>query len=482
MYPHPGSLTHRSLTLRYLLTSKALRLPGRSPLKIKSALLFSIAWPLLALLSSVAQAVPSFGRQTSLPCSSCHIGSFGPQLNEFGRNFKLNAYTLSASTGTLPISAMLVGISDKSSKDIPNDAVESGFSSNNNSVMQEASVFIAGRATQHSGGFVQVTYSGVDKVSAMDNVDLRYALPTTLAGKAAIVGVSLNNNPTTQDTRNTIPAWGFPYMAADLAPAPDAAPLIAGGLEQQVLGVSGYLFWNNAFYLELGGYKTQASDILKKTNVIESEADLSKIAGNAPYWRFDYDASNNGHTFSAGAFGLSANIHPGASGSDTDKYRDLGIDSSYQILRANNDAFTVNATLIREHQKLNSSYIGGDAARIDNDLQSVTVNSSYYFNNTYGLTLQLFNVEASKSDSSLYSENPYDGSRVGKPNSSGYIVQADYTPFGKSGAYRDSFTNLRVALQYTAYNKFNGSKNNYDGYGRKASDNNTLTAIFWFAL
>jgi hypothetical protein len=35
--------------------------------------------------------------------------------------------------------------------------------------------------------------------------------------------------------------------------------------------------------------------------------------------------------------------------------------------------------------------------------------------------------------------------------------------------------NTRFALQYVAYTKFNGSKLNYDGAGRNASDNNTGT-------
>ena len=37
--------------------------------------------------------IPSFSRQTGLACSACHT-SF-PQLNAFGRLFKLNGYTMS---------------------------------------------------------------------------------------------------------------------------------------------------------------------------------------------------------------------------------------------------------------------------------------------------------------------------------------------------------------------------------------------------
>lgn len=38
-------------------------------------------------------AIPAFARQTGFPCAQCHTQHF-PTLNEFGRNFKLNGYTL----------------------------------------------------------------------------------------------------------------------------------------------------------------------------------------------------------------------------------------------------------------------------------------------------------------------------------------------------------------------------------------------------
>ena len=38
---------------------------------------------------------------------------------------------------------------------------------------------------------------------------------------------------------------------------------------------------------------------------------------------------------------------------------------------------------------------------------------------------------------------------------------------------------MKIALQYTAYNRFNGGSNNYDGAGRNASDNNTVYLLGW---
>ena len=48
------------------------------------------------LANSNALAVPSFARQTGLPCQACHT-TF-PELTPFGRTFKLNGYTLTGSS------------------------------------------------------------------------------------------------------------------------------------------------------------------------------------------------------------------------------------------------------------------------------------------------------------------------------------------------------------------------------------------------
>ena len=56
------------------------------------------------------------------------------------------------------------------------------------------------------------------------------------------------------------------------------------------------------------------------------------------------------------------------------------------------------------------------------------------------------------------------------PNSNGWIAELNYLPW----------QNVKLALQYIAYQKFNGAASNYDGSGRNASDNNTLYLLGWF--
>jgi hypothetical protein len=42
--------------------------------------------------------------------------------------------------------------------------------------------------------------------------------------------------------------------------------------------------------------------------------------------------------------------------------------------------------------------------------------------------------------------------------------------------------NLRLGLQYTGYWRFNGGSMNYDGFGRSASDNNSVFLFTWLAF
>ena len=64
--------------------------PDRAP---RRAAVRRCALALLSLttlaLPQLAAAVPSFARQTGMPCSQCHTLAFGPALTAYGRQFKL---------------------------------------------------------------------------------------------------------------------------------------------------------------------------------------------------------------------------------------------------------------------------------------------------------------------------------------------------------------------------------------------------------
>ena len=446
------------------------------------------SWAALALCLSLpyqANALPSFARQTGQACTACHIGAFGPQLTPYGQKFKIGGYTEKGGSDAggpeSLLSAMLVGTVEHTSKKLPDNAGPYD-GKNDNLSLQEASVFAAGGVSEHFGGLAQATYSDIDRKTALDNVDLRYATTTTLAGKDTVFGLSLNNNPTVQDPWNTTPAWGFPYMTAELAPAPSGAPLIAGGLSHQVMGLTGYAFWDDNIYVELGAYRSQSLWMLQKTNVAQTSADVSQISGLSPYWRVAYTNSFNRQNFSAGLFGMNTDIHPGSTSGATDKYRDIGVDASYQFLGTRRHVFTLNSSLIHEKKTLDASLAAGDVGRSDNTTNALNLNGSYYFDNTYGVTLGYFNNFGSKEDTTAFTSNPLDGSRTGLTDTSGYILQADWSPFGKENSWGAPLANVRLGAQYTMYSRYNGSSTNYDGNGRDASDNDTLMLMIWTAF
>src|ERR1700722_5797523 len=61
------------------------------------------------LTAGKGEALPAFAVQTGQHCTACHVGGFGPQLTPFGRQFKLEGYTMrSGDDFTAPISAMAV--------------------------------------------------------------------------------------------------------------------------------------------------------------------------------------------------------------------------------------------------------------------------------------------------------------------------------------------------------------------------------------
>jgi len=425
-----------------------------------------------------AEALPAYARQTGMNCAGCHVGGMGPQLTPFGQSFKIGGYTLrNSSDFILPLSAMLVATYEHTAKDLP-DPAGPHDKSNNNVNLQEASLFVAGALTEHVGSFAQMTYSDVDRLVVLDNVDIRYANQTEWLGKGTTYGVSLNNNPGLQDPWNNLPAWRFTYTASALAPTPGAATLINGGLEQQVIGASVYAYWNSNVYAEFGTYQSLSPTFLDDVNV---GSDAGQIAHTAPYWRIAYNTDINGQSIMVGLFGLRADLYPDHHAGLQNHYDDVGIDTSYQYLMSGNHQVTFNGSYVHEKQKLDYSLANGDASRDSLYLNELNFNIAYYFQNTYGFRLG-YSRSTGSSDNILYAPSPLDGSRSGKPDSSAYTFQVDWTPFGKQESWGAPWANIRVGVQYIDYLRFNGSSNNYDGFGRDAADNNTLYLFVWTAI
>lgn len=429
-----------------------------------------------AISTPSALAVPAFAEQTGQPCTACHVGGFGPQLTPFGREFKLEGYTMRAGdTFTPPVSAMAMASYIHTNADQPSPPAPH-YATNDNLTLDQVSLFVGGGIGDHLGGLAQFTYDGVGRAVSWDNLDVRAATHVTLSGNDVLIGVSLDNNPGVEDVWNTLPAWGFPYSSSDLSPAPAAATIFAGGLAQSVLGTNAYAYWNSSIYAEIGVYWTPARGFLRAvgSDTYNGGPVLSEAS---PYVRVAYQKDYGEQNFEVGTFGLFPKLEPdGSPLIASDSYTDVGVDASYQYTGDGTDIYSINALYTHEAQDYAGSQPLGITANRHDNLNDLRFDASYYWHNVVGATIQPFDTWGT-SDALLYADD-----RTFSPNSQGVLFQIDATPFGADPSALGRRFNVRVGLQYTAYTRFDGATRNYDGLGHNASDNNTFRIFAWFAL
>jgi hypothetical protein len=423
------------------------------------------------LSATRAAAVPAFAIQTGQPCSGCHVGGFGPQLTPFGRQFKINGYTIRTNDFNVPLSAMVVASYINTAKDQP---PAPGYGANNNVTLDQASLFFAGGFGSHFGAFVQGTYDGVGKQWHWDNTDLRAVTTASAGGVDMVLGASLNNAPTVDDPFNTLVGWGYPYTSSTLAPGGGASPII-GAFAQNTVGLTAYADLNSELLLETGIYESPGASFLNNVGIDPTSP--GNIRGVAPYGRIAYTKNFGDQNFEVGGFAMAANINPGLDTSTglADRYLDLGLDASYQYFAGDKDVITANFRYTNEGERLDASQALGNAANDHNTLNDVRFDASYYWRSQIGLTVGVFDTTGS-SDAFLYGAN-----RTLKPDTSGVTVQLDGTPFGNGNSPLGKRFNLRLGVQYTAYTEFDGASRNYDTFGANAGDNNTFRLFAWVA-
>ena len=415
-------------------------------------------------------AIPSFSRQTGLACNVCHTAF--PMLTAFGRQFKLNGYTMTGlqviggeSNPNLkinlipPVSTMLQTSITQTSKAQP------GTQNGNVEFPQELSIFFGEAISPRLGTFIQITYDGAEGSIGIDNIDLRYANHTKLGSKPLLYGFTVNNSPTVQDVWNTTPVWGYPFGSSGVAPTPAASPLINGGLAQIVAGFGGYALWNQHLYGELTVYKSAPQGGAHPPDA--SSEMITKAV--TPYWRFAYQRNFGKQYAELGTFGTASRLYPTGVTGPTDRYDDIGADLQLErpVGKTGQGTFVVHASYTHEKQTRDATFAAG-GSNAKNDLNTVRGDAAWLTASRWGGTIGAFSTTGT-ADTLLYAPGDVTGSATGKPNSSGLIGEIQYMPW----------INTRFSLQYVAYSKFNGGSSNYDGVGRNASDNNTLYLLVW---
>jgi hypothetical protein len=431
---------------------------------------------ILLLCSNNALAVPSFARQTGMACEACH--TVFPELTPFGRAFKLNGYLIDNLPQVKgikadkdealllnwlpPLSVQFVASYTKFNTALPDPS--GGVSQNGTVQFPEAfSLFYAGRIAPKLGGFIQITYDNNSDSFGWDNTDIRFADLTTLGqDKPLTWGISANNSPTVQDPWNSTPAWRYPFsQTSSLAVEPITTTQLEGIGNGTVAGLTAYGYWDNLVYLELGGY-VAAPHGLNNTPLNSAFPD-STVRGFSPYWRVAVQPQWGRNSFEVGLVGFKDQLTPGGTNvtsGPTDQYTDTGIDAEYQYI-GDDHIFSAEALYIYEKQKLNATL----PTDPDNTLKSFRIGGSYFYQRQVGGSVAYFSTMGN-TNPALYATS------TGSPNTNGWAFEADYLPW----------QNVKLAVQYILYTKFNGSSTNYDGTGRNASDNNTLYIFAWIAF
>lgn len=424
------------------------------------------------LLPTSAYAVPSYARQTGLPCAMCH--TIYPALTPFGRLFKLNGYTMTSlqqvkagQTQTappidinraLPLSAVMQTTLTNVSKNVP------GVQNPAADFPQELGIYFAGEITPHIGTFLQLTYAQPDGGVGLDMTDIRFADHTTIGGEDTIYGITLNNAPTLEDVWNATPGFGPDMMGpsfvgSESAPGPAAGPFITNmAVAMNTLGLGAYAK-RGGWYADVSLYRSamQGADVGTK--------DMS-LSGATPYMRVAWSHDTAKQSVEIGAFGFWAKYLPMAASPQTDNYHDVGIDGQYQYFTAN-DIYELHGSYVRE----NTTYGATATSNPSDTTRFAMLHGSWIHQRHIGVSVGYFQ-SSGDADCLLYNGNAacvgataaVDGSANGSPDSAGFVMSLDFLPW----------QNTKFTVQYTAYTKFNGRSSNYDGNGRNASDNNTL--------
>ena len=453
----------------------------------------------LTLAPSAAHATPGFARQTGVSCQGCH--TIFPELTPFGRKFKLNAYVFTnvkelqdvneqrqrtlALSDFPPVSVQLQASLTALAKALPdncNGTCPSGVSdlSQRNSLEfpQALSLFYTGKIAPDLGAFLQLTWNPPTNSVGIDNSDIRFADHgsfESLGLSDFIYGITLNNNPTSQDVWNSTPAWGYPFLVTNVGVPPVAKALLDGQLAQQSAGLGGYLYLFDHLYLEVDGYRSAQTNFTNTLTggpgPLDSTAPDRRISSlAAPYWRVGWEQDWDKNSLSFGTYGILARTHPPGIGESgpTDTFTDVALDAQYQYI-GDDHILSATTTWLHEMRKFDNVAL---ATHRHNTLDTARITGSYFYKRKIGGSLQYFSTTGTR-DPVLYATGtPILGSASGKPNTQGFVLEADYM----------LFLNTKLGVQYTPYTKFNGRSNNYDGAGRNASDNNTVFVFLWTAF
>lgn len=338
--------------------------------------------------------------------------------------------------------------------------------------MQQVAFYYGGKVVGKVGAMAQYNWDGIEQKWGAEMVDIRYTDSTKANDKDLTFGVSLVNSPTLPDLWSTSPMWAFPHLqSAGIMPMQTS--LFDMTLDNQV-GV-----------LTLYGCLRQPVLRRRRVNAQRQKrgfpsAQRGRHARDGDRRQRPAPAARLGaglwpHSLMLGLHALRADIFPdaGMQSGPTDRFTDFALDGQYQYVGGEH-LMSVYAFLDREKRDWDASFPAGNASSPSDDLDTFKVNAHYWYQRKLGGGIGFFDYRGD-SDMMKYGMGGMPsamGSATGSPDTRGWMVEADWLPL------KDA-QNLKLGLRYTAYTKFNGAADNYNGFGRNASDNNEWFTYLW---
>jgi hypothetical protein len=281
-----------------------------------------------------------------------------------------------------------------------------------------------------------------------------------------------------------------------------AAPYPGYGVGGNTSGLTAYAFLDEHLYLEAGAYRSTRG-ALAFMKLGQPTSNLTRLQGNAPYLRAAWNLAWGASTLMIGGSTMTSRVYDDPAAPDPTtlhRFRDSSVDAQYQWL-LDPHALTLQAVATRQLHRYPDFLAGQVPAFVDAQgnplppsspsdvLRLLRTKASYTWRATYGGSVSYFDL--SGTTNTLNQSSGYDpltgtittssaaaapstrvnGNLTGNPRTTGETLEAYWLPW----------QNLRIGAQYTFYQRYNGSARNYDGFGRNASDNDSLFVYAWFA-
>jgi hypothetical protein len=228
-----------------------------------------------------------------------------------------------------------------------------------------------------------------------------------------------------------------------------------------------------------------------------ADADTTRLDGVNPYWRFAFNHEWGASSLMLGTSGMNSRVFDNpldtSDPATTHRYNEIGLDAQYQYL-LDPHAVTAQLAFMRSRHRYPDFLAGQEAPFVgangepladtnaEDTNRTLRAKVTYVYRAKYGGSVGYFTLRGTTNTLNqtagydpdtlaLTSDDPVGANLTGNPSTQGWTLEAFWTPFQY----------VRFGAQYTMYDKYNGAAHNYNGFGRNASDNNSLFVFAWFA-